>query len=171
MNIKIKKLDPKAVIPKKAHDIDSGYDFTATSVKFEDGKYIYGTGIAVSIPVGYTGFLFMRSSVRKTPLILANAVGVIDPGYHGEVMFTFRPIEFPAPTLKQVTFRPIEFPEPTFNQVINLLDYSNLKLLPYSVGDRIGQLIIVKTEDIQWEEVDSFEDSDRGDKGHGSTGW
>lgn len=156
MNIKIKKLDPKAVIPKKAHDIDSGYDFTATSVKFEDGKYIYGTGIAVSIPVGYTGFLFMRSSVRKTPLILANAVGVIDPGYTGEIMFTFRPIEFP---------------EPTFNQVINLLDYSNLKLLPYSVGDRIGQLIIVKTEDIQWEEVDSFEDSERGDKGHGSTGW
>lgn len=140
MNIKIKKLDPKAVIPKKAHDIDSGYDFTATSVKFEDGKYIYGTGIAVSIPVGYTGLLFMRSSVRKTSLILANAVGVIDPGYHGEVTFTYR-------------------------------DMANFNGSFYRMGDRIGQLIIVKTEDIQWEEVDSFEDSDRGDKGHGSTGW
>ena len=32
------------------------------------------------------------------------------------------------------------------------------------MGDRIGQLIIIKTEDIQWEEVDSFEDSDGGIK-------
>jgi dUTP pyrophosphatase len=44
-----------------------------------------GTGIAVEIPEGYVGLLFLRSSIGKAGVALANGVGVIDSDYRGEV--------------------------------------------------------------------------------------
>ena len=38
-------------------------------------------------PVGY--YLYPRSSVSKTPLRLANSVGIIDSGYRGSIMGVF----------------------------------------------------------------------------------
>lgn len=40
----------------------------------------------------------------------------------------------------------------------------------YSVGDRIGQLIIMPFPQIQFEEVEELSDTDRGEGGYGSTG-
>lgn len=40
----------------------------------------------------------------------------------------------------------------------------------YNVGDRIAQLIIMPFPHIEWEEVEELNKSDRGNKGHGSTG-
>ena len=37
-------------------------------------------------------------------------------------------------------------------------------------GDRVAQLIIEKCHDIEWEECDNLDDSDRGEGGFGSTG-
>jgi len=36
------------------------------------------------------GLVFPRSSIRKTDLVLSNAVGVIDSGYRGEIQVTFK---------------------------------------------------------------------------------
>jgi len=41
---------------------------------------------------------------------------------------------------------------------------------PYEVGDRIGQLIIMKIPDIEFVEADELTDTDRGAGGYGSTG-
>lgn len=92
MEVKIKKLVPEAVIPKYAKPGDAGLDLTATSCDFDEemGCYIYGTGLAIEIPKGYVGLVFPRSSVRKTQLALTNCVGVIDSGYRGEIMVTYR---------------------------------------------------------------------------------
>ena len=93
MEIKFKKLCEEAVIPSYAKDGDAGKDLTATSRQWSDEMqcWIYGTGLAVEIPKGYVGLVFPRSSVRKYGLILTNHVGVIDSGYRGEIMVTFRP--------------------------------------------------------------------------------
>ena len=41
-----------------------------------------------------TGFLFVpRSSIAKTPLMLANHVGIIDSGYRGNLIGAFRNLE------------------------------------------------------------------------------
>ena len=40
----------------------------------------------------------------------------------------------------------------------------------YNAGDRIGQLIIMPYPEIEFEEVDTLPDSDRGEGGFGSTG-
>ena len=39
-------------------------------------------------PAGY--YSYPRSSISKTPLMLANSVGIIDSGYRGEIIGAFR---------------------------------------------------------------------------------
>jgi len=96
MEVKIKKLIPEAVIPAYAKESDAGLDLTATSkgvVNMEDHGYIqYGVGLSIEVPEGYVGYLFPRSSISNTGLILSNAVGVIDSGYRGEIMLRFKAI-------------------------------------------------------------------------------
>lgn len=93
IEIKFKKLCAEAIAPTKAHQSDAGADLTATSKHWDDEKqcWIYGTGIATEIPEGYVGLVFPRSSIRKYGLALANSIGVIDSGYRGEIMCSFKP--------------------------------------------------------------------------------
>jgi dUTP pyrophosphatase len=92
MEIKIKKLHEHAVIPRYAKEGDAGLDLTATSRKTDPTGFIeYGTGLAVEIPAGYVGLVFPRSSISKVNMSLTNAVGVIDSGYRGEILFRFKP--------------------------------------------------------------------------------
>lgn len=88
-------LESKAVLPTKAHATDAGYDLTATRITQELDEarkliLVYHTDLAVEIPFGYVGLIFMRSSVSKTSLTLANAVGVIDSGYRGELILKYK---------------------------------------------------------------------------------
>lgn len=79
MEIKIKKLDKNAVIPKYSKYGDAGMDLVATSVDYSNEYYIeYGTGLAIEIPEGYVGYIFPRSSNSKYDLQLCNSVGIID---------------------------------------------------------------------------------------------
>ena len=144
MKVKIKKLDAKAVIPSYAHVTDAGMDLTATSMKWdEEGNFVYGTGLAFEIPEGYVGLLFPRSSIAKKTLVLSNAVGVLDSGYRGEVLFKFKPT--------------------------TQTNVANPSSTVYDIGDRIGQLIILPYPKIEFEEVVELSDSDRGMGGYGST--
>lgn len=84
--MKIKLLDEKC-LPTKAHTWDAGFDLKArenVSVFPQDTEFI-PTGVCVEIPVGFVGLLFPRSSISKTPLRMANSVGVIDSGFTGEI--------------------------------------------------------------------------------------
>lgn len=91
--VRVKRLHPNAVIPSYAKLGDAGMDLTITEIKEDNDISIsYGYGIAMEIPIGYVGLIFPRSSVRKYDLILSNCVGVIDSGYRGEIMSTFKKI-------------------------------------------------------------------------------
>ena len=48
---------------------------------------MFGTGADASIPVSY--YTYPRSSIHKTPLRLANSVGIIDSGYRGNLIAVF----------------------------------------------------------------------------------
>lgn len=100
--MRIKILD-KNCVPKKAHSIDAGYDLKSrvyVSVFPQDTEFI-PTGVCVEIPVGFVGLLFPRSSISKTPLRMANSVGVIDAGFTGE-------IQVPLYNTSEVEIRDIE---------------------------------------------------------------
>ena len=93
MSVKVKKVHPNAIIPTYAKLGDAALDLHATEIiKDKYGNYVYLTGIALEIPIGFVGLLLPRSSVSKTSMALANSVGVIDSGYRGEIMLKYRHI-------------------------------------------------------------------------------
>lgn len=140
MNIRFKKLSPIAVVPRKAHASDAGFDMTCTRYEVTNGElFTYHTDIAVEIPDGHVGLLFPRSSIYKQDLFLTNSVGVVDSGYRGEVMFKFKAV---CSDVKQ----------------------------HYQVGERIGQLIIIPYPYVEFVEADELSDSERGAGGYGSSG-
>tara|TARA_B110000208_G_scaffold181945_1_gene233187 strand:+ start:12513 stop:13025 length:513 start_codon:yes stop_codon:yes gene_type:complete len=83
---------------------DSGFDLfmpTTTQITYKDTKLIdtqiickmvkiftpssteYSSGGAIEQPSGF--YLYPRSSIYKTPLLLHNSVGIIDSGYRGNI--------------------------------------------------------------------------------------
>jgi dUTP pyrophosphatase len=66
----------------------AGVDLATTSdfVIEPHAKMKIPLGIKMSIPVGYVGLLIGRSSMGAKGLVLANAVGVIDSDYRGEII-------------------------------------------------------------------------------------
>ena len=89
LQIKFKKLNPNAVMPRMGTTGAAGFDLTAVSLKVTETTIKYETGIAVEIPPGYVGLVFPRSSVCKTGLSLANGVGVIDQDFRGSLSIVF----------------------------------------------------------------------------------
>jgi dUTP pyrophosphatase len=146
MKIKVKKLNPNAVIPYKSHDNDFCYDCVATSCEeIAPNVYKYGLGLAFEIVREDDADDFVldidarpRSSVWKTGMVLSNCVGTIDEPYRGEVAAIF---------------------------------YHVMPDMPkYEVGDRIVQISIGITSQIEFEEVDELSQTERGAGGFGSTG-
>ena len=89
MKIRFKKINPAAVAPKQCTIGAAGFDLTAVSVEEDSLTVRCDTGVAVEIPNGYVGLLFPRSSVYKTGLAMANAVGVLDPDFRGAISAIF----------------------------------------------------------------------------------
>jgi dUTP pyrophosphatase len=84
-----KRLDPDAVLPERAHPGDAGLDLrSAVDVEVAPGeRAMVPTGLAVAIPEGHAGLVLPRSGLAsKQGLTLANAPGLIDAGYRGEVI-------------------------------------------------------------------------------------
>lgn len=158
MEVKIKKLYEDSILPTKAHATDAGYDLYAHSKEYDDdGNVVYGCGVAMEIPQGYVGLVFPRSSNAKKDLILSNSVGVIDSGYRGEISFKFK---------KNLKLR-IEYGTMGFGNEIELVKGGYKE---YSIGERVGQIIIMPYPEIEFVEVEELSDSERGNGGYGSSG-
>ena len=142
--VKFKKLTEDAVIPSYAKEGDAGLDLTAVSFEYDEklDAYVYHTGLAMEIPKGYVGLVYPRSSNRKTDSYLTNHVGVIDSGYRGEVLATFK----------------------------NRDNSRNAINPPYVSGERIAQMIVMPYPMINPIEAEELSETERGTDGHGSTG-
>lgn len=142
MQIKIKKLNDKAVIPTRGTNGSAGLDLTAVSREYKHGFIEYDTGLAIELPKNHVGLIFPRSSISNTTLTLCNSVGVLDCDYQGSIKFRFRQTE--ENQFKQVNYKP---------------------------GDRIGQLIVIPYPDLEILQVEEFSiKTERGSGGYGSTG-
>lgn len=87
MDLRVTKLDPRAVIPEYKTSLAACFDLTV----IEDatvpahGQTLLRTGLGFGIPEGHAMLIFSRSSTfMKFGVILANGVGMIDPDYAGE---------------------------------------------------------------------------------------
>jgi len=70
------------------HEGDAGLDlYVLENIHFEAGETkAIKLGISCEAKKGGSYFLFPRSSISKTPLRMANSIGLIDAGYRGEIM-------------------------------------------------------------------------------------
>lgn len=141
--VKIKKLNPDAVIPTYGSPYSAGADLYAcmdTPVTIAPGKTVLiHTGLSFEIPVGFAGLIYARSGLAtKKGLAPANKVGVIDADYRGEVM-------------------------------VSLYNQSDI---PQTVepGERLAQMVITPFLKADFCVADELSDTDRGTGGFGSTG-
>ena len=83
------QLDPDLPLPAYARDGDAGLDLLAREdgvVAAGGGRLLMPTGIAIAIPPGCCGYVVPRSGLAlKHGVTVANAPGLIDAGYRGEV--------------------------------------------------------------------------------------
>ena len=89
MEVRFRRLDPGIALPQRAHPGDAGLDLrSAVDVEVAPGaRAMVPTGLAVAIPEGHAGLVLPRSGLAsKEGLTLANAPGLIDAGYRGEVV-------------------------------------------------------------------------------------
>ncbi len=89
MDLPFQRLDPEAALPAQAHPGDAGLDLrSAIDVEVGPGeRAMVPTGVAVAIPDGYAGLVLPRSGLAsRHGLTMANAPGLIDAGYRGEVI-------------------------------------------------------------------------------------
>jgi dUTP pyrophosphatase len=88
VRLPFRRLDPDAPLPGQAHPGDAGLDLSSV-VDVEVGpgeRALVPTGLAVAIPEGHAGLVLPRSGLAsRQGLTLANAPGLIDAGYRGEV--------------------------------------------------------------------------------------
>lgn len=101
MRLKVKKLSESAKIPCKAHFDDIGFDVYADKIEETENLIKVYTGIAVQPEDGYHVELFPRSSIFKKGLVLHNSIGLVDPGYTGELVFVFKKFDYSEPILKE----------------------------------------------------------------------
>ena len=89
MKLAFQRLDPDAELPSTQHPGDAGLDLQAIhDAVIEPGeRAMIRTGLAVAIPEGHAGLVLPRSGLAsKKGLTLANAPGLIDAGYRGEIV-------------------------------------------------------------------------------------
>lgn len=119
--MEVKRLHPKATLPLRATDGSAGYDLAACleePLLIPHGETrLVPTGIAIALPRGMGGFLFGRSGLGvKHGIAPANAVGVIDWDYRGELLVGLRnssAIDYtlqPGDRIAQLVLLPVSTP-------------------------------------------------------------
>ena len=141
MIVKIKKLNEKAVIPFKKHQMeDACYDLVPVSYTYNPkyDRFEYKLGFATEFSPDWEAEIRPRSTNTKTDAYIPNAPGTIDADYRGEVK-------------------------------VILVNLSNDPFV-VNPGERVAQLVLAKYEKIEWDEVEILDETARGEGGFGSTG-
>lgn len=137
------RLDKSLSLPQRAQPGDAGLDlYAAIDITLEagGGRALVPTGLAISIPEGYAGFVQPRSGLAlKHGVTCLNTPGLIDSGYRGELK-------------------------------VILVNTDSAQSYEVKKGERIAQLVIQEVAQTRLKEVDELPPSDRGEGGFGSTG-
>ncbi len=143
MQVAIKKLNEKAILPSYGSEYAAGADLYAcidNDITINPHETVLiPTGIALELPVGYAGLIYARSGLAtKKGLAPANKVGVVDCDYRGEVK-------------------------------VSLHNHSAISQT-VGVGERVAQLVITPYITAEFVVRDELSETARGAGGFGSTG-
>jgi len=144
MDVKIKKLNPKANLPvyqtehAAAMDVQACLDASITLQPLE--RAMIPTGLAFEIPEGYEMQVRARSGLSiKHGITLVNGIGTIDADYRGELNIL----------------------------VINL----GQEAFVIEPEMRVAQLLVTKYDKVVWTVTEDLSETKRGTGGFGSTGF
>lgn len=144
VELKIKKVNVKAQIPKRATEGAAGFDLCACLeeelILQPMQRRAIPTGIALELAsINEVALIFARSGMAlKEGLAMANGVGVIDSDYRGEV-------------------------------AVLMINLSNEPIVIKN-GQRIAQMLIMPVSIPNIVEVEELSDTKRAENGFGSTG-
>lgn len=142
--LKVKKLDPDAVLPFYNYETDSGFDlYSVEEMKIPPlGRGLVPTGLSFQFDMGYEIQVRTKSGLAiNQGLMVLNSPGTVDQGYSGEIKV------------------------PVFN--------ANNAEFVIKKGMKVAQAVlcpVVNGRFVKIKEVDELEKTDRSDKGFGSTG-
>ena len=142
--VKVKRLNDSAVLPKRATEGSAGADLYACinePVTISPGELVkIPTGIAIELESNdLAAFLFARSGLGvKHGITLSNSVGVVDSDYRGEIC----------------------------------VGLCNVSSEPYTIqpNERVAQMVIMPVACADFVEAEELSDTVRGEGGFGSTG-
>jgi len=142
MKVKIKRLDPSALLPQYHTGDSAGFDIASNAdIVIKSGEVAkIPTGLVIAAPSGHFLLIAARSSLPlKKGLVMANGIGIIDPDFAGP------------------------------NDEIHLIVQNITKQeVAVKKGERLAQGVFIRTEQAEWLESDELLTEDRG--GMGSTG-
>lgn len=142
MTLRVRRLDPRAVLPSRAYRGDAGLDLHALDAHLlgPGERASVRTGIAIEIPHGHAGLVLARSGLAaRHGIALVNAPGLIDAGYRGEIR-------------------------------VLLLNTDRRAQFAIEPGDRVAQLVMVRVELPEVIEAQTLAGTERGGGGFGSSG-
>lgn len=141
IELAVRRLRADAVLPGRAYAGDAGLDLAAAEgVTIGPGeRAVVGTGLAVAIPEGYAGLVLPRSG-----LAARHGIGKVN-----------------APGLIDSGYR---------GEVrVVLLNTDQTAPFVVEPGMRIAQLVLVALPAVRLREVDDLPESERGERGFGSS--
>jgi len=139
-------LDEGATLPTRGSEEAAGFDLYASSdVLVGEQSTLVPTGVHMAIPKGYVGLIRSRSGMAYKNNVYTEA-GVIDSDYRGPIGVVMY-----------------------YNYVPHIRGMP-IDVYKINKGDRVAQLLIVPVNMANCVEVQSLDDTVRGDGGYGSTG-
>ena len=141
MKLKIKKINPEAIIPAYQTKEAAGFDLhSIENVVLKPGeRKLIGTGLAFEIEYGYEVQIRPRSGLAfKHGITVLNSPGTIDSDYRGEIK-------------------------------VLLINHSDEEF-EIKKGDRIAQAVVASVIQAEIVEVEELSSTERGEGGFGSTG-
>lgn len=155
----VKRLAENAKLPTRANAGDLGFDLYALERTIIQPGVVtkVRTGIAVQFPMGYGGLIRDRSSVATKAEVFTVA-GVIDNGYTGEIIVAFyNPGE-------------LELWSDQYSSPVIPTEIVHTSPHVFEPGDKIAQLVLMPVFSGYVVEVTNLADTQRGEKGFGSSG-
>ena len=142
IELPIQRLREDAIVPERAYEGDAGLDLAACeTVHLAPGeRAIVGTGLAVAIPEGYAGFVQPRSGLADR-----HGISIVN-----------------APGLIDSGYRG------EIKVILLNTDRSTSFLI--QPGMRIAQLVVLPVPEIDLVESEELPATERGVRGHGSSG-